>query len=262
MSKPIVIKVGGSTLGESDTSLEDVAILQRRGMLPVVVHGGGPIISDWMARQGLQAHFEGGRRVTDADSLRVVVAVLAGLVNKELVATLHRLGGRAVGLSGVDGGLLRARPMDESLGYVGEIGKVDIRVLGSIMADGFVPVVAPTALWWEGDSPTGKLLNVNADIAAGAIAAAFPASRLVFLTDVPGVQDGDGKVIATLSHSEASSLTREGVISGGMIPKIEACVSAGRRGCDSIVVDGRKQHALLTAVESGNVGTLVGGGVR
>jgi acetylglutamate kinase len=258
MSDILVAKIGGSTLGRHDTTLEDVVALQAEGLRPLVVHGGGTTITDWLGLHGLPTRFQRGLRVTDAETLRVVVAVLAGLVNKELVADLQGRGGRAVGLSGADGGLLRAQLLDESLGYVGEVTEVDTRPLLDLLDDGFLPVVAPIALWWEGDRPRGQLLNVNADTAAGAIARALSARWLVFLTDVAGVRGRDGDVLPHLSPEEATALGEAGVIDGGMIPKVEACVGASGAGCRSVVVDGRVEHALLSAVRGQATGTVVG----
>lgn len=254
----VVAKIGGSTLGRLDTSLTDVVALQRRGLWPLVVHGGGATITDWLQRQGLPTRFQRGLRVTDAETLRVVVAVLAGLVNKELVAALQALGGRALGLSGADGALLRARTQDEALGYVGEVTQVNTEPLLDFMDDGFIPVIAPIALWWEGEAPRGQLLNVNADSAAGAIAAALAARWLVFLTDVPGIRGRDGAVAPRLSVAEARILSEGGVIEGGMLPKVEACLRAHQAGSTSVVVDGRQEHALLGAIDGQPLGTIVG----
>jgi acetylglutamate kinase len=254
----LVAKIGGSTLGRHDTTLEDVVALQAEGLRPVVVHGGGGTITDWLSLHRLPTRFERGLRVTDAETLRVVVSVLAGLVNKELVAGLAGRGGRSVGLSGADGGLLRARLLDESLGYVGEVTEVDTKLLLDLLDDGFLPVVAPIALWWEDDRPRGQLLNVNADTAAGAIARALSARWLAFLTDVSGVRGRDGAVVPHLSPEEATALGQAGVIDGGMIPKVEACIGASDVGCRSVVVDGRKEHALLSVVRGQATGTVVG----
>lgn len=254
----IVAKIGGSTLGAHDTTLADIVELQRRGLSPLVVHGGGAVISDWLARHGVPTRFERGLRVTDAETLRVAVAVLAGLVNKELVASLQALGGRAVGLSGADGGLLRARLLDAKMGFVGEIIEVDGRPLVDLMGDGFIPVVAPIAIQWEGERPAGQLLNINADSAAGAIARALSARWLVFLTDVPGVGGEGGRKLSHLSTDEGRRLIAEGVVQGGMIPKVEACLEAAAAGARSTIVDGRRQHALLAAVEDRTAGTMVG----
>jgi acetylglutamate kinase len=257
MSDIVVAKIGGSTLGARDTTLLDVVALQRRGLRPVIVHGGGALISDWLSRHRVETRFERGLRVTDAATLEVVVAVLAGLVNKQLVAALAAAGGRAAGLSGADGGLLKAFRADESLGFVGEVADVDTRPLLDLLADGIVPVVAPIALEWEEESPTGQLLNVNADTAAGAVAAALKAGSLVFLTDVPGIRGEDGKTVEGLSSEAAEGLTRAGVIEGGMIPKVEACLKAAAAGCRSVIADGRLEGALVAAIEEGK-GTVVG----
>jgi acetylglutamate kinase len=257
MSDVLVAKIGGSTLGAHDTTLEDVVALQRRGLRPVVVHGGGALISDWLKLHDVPTRFERGLRVTDERTLEVVVAVLAGLVNKGLVAALAAAGGRAVGLSGADGGLLKARLLDEKLGFVGEVTEVDARPLLDLLDGGFVPVVAPVAVEWRDGEPTGQLLNVNADTAAGAVAAALAARWLVFLTDVPGIRDEEGQTIAGLTAARASALTEAGVVQGGMIPKVEACLRAAGSGCRSVIVDGRTAGALVEAIEE-RTGTVVG----
>jgi acetylglutamate kinase len=257
MSDILVAKIGGSTLGAHDTTLEDVVALQRRGLSPVVVHGGGALISEWLKLHGVPTRFERGLRVTDERTLEVVVAVLAGVVNKGLVAALSAAGGRAVGLSGADGGLLKARLVDEKLGFVGEVAEVDTRPLLDLLDDGFVPVVATVAVEWRGDAPTGQLLNINADTAAGAVAQALAARWLVFLTDVPGIRDRDGKTVSALSAARANALSEAGVIQGGMIPKVEACLGAAGLGCRSVIADGRQAGALIEAIEE-RTGTVVG----
>ncbi len=257
MSDILVAKIGGSTLGAHDTTLADVVALQRRGVRPLIVHGGGPLISDWLKTHGVPTRFERGLRVTDARTLEVVVAVLAGLVNKRLVAALTAAGGRAVGISGADGGLLKARVLDEKLGHVGEVVEVDTRPLLDLLDDGFVPVVAPIAVEWRGEAPVDQLLNINADTAAGAVASALSARWLVFLTDVPGIRGEDGETVANLSPAQAGLLTEAGVIEGGMIPKVEACLQAAASGCRSVIADGRRTGALLEAIEDGT-GTVVG----
>jgi acetylglutamate kinase len=256
MTQPIVIKIGGSTLGSHDTTLHDVAELRRRGATPVVVHGGGALISDWLKLTGVPTRFERGLRVTDAASMDVVVAVLAGLVNKQLVASLEALGVRAIGLTGADGGLLRCRIADPALGFVGEVEQVEASVLSNIMESGAVPVIAPIGLLSEGDQTIGQLLNVNADTAAGAIAAALGASWLVFMTDVPGVKD-DGRVLEALSSEDSLRLIESGVIAGGMIPKVKACQQAADTGARSVITDGRRQHALLSLMDGTAAGTVV-----
>ncbi len=257
MSDILVAKIGGSTLGTHDTTLDDLAELQRRGVPCVVVHGGGALISEWLKRMDVSTRFERGLRVTDGDSLRVVVAVLAGVVNKELVASLASRGAKAVGLSGADGGILRARVTDPALGFVGEIAGVDAAPLRRLLDGGVIPVVAPVALEWSEAGATGQLLNANADSAAGAVAAALGARRLVFLTDVPGVK-ADGAVMPALAPARAAELVQSGVIEGGMIPKVEACLAAAAAGSASLIVDGREEHALLRAVEGTAEGTVVG----
>lgn len=257
MSDVVVVKIGGSTLGAQDTTLEDIVALQRRGLRPVVVHGGGALISEWLAAHNVPTRFERGLRVTDAATLDVAVAVLAGLVNKRLVAALAAAGGHAVGLSGADGGLLKARRFDEALGYVGEVAEVDARPLLDLLDDGFVPVVAPIAVEWRGEAPTGQLLNINADTAAGAVAAALAARWLVFLTDVAGIRDESGATLRALSLSQASALTEAGVIEGGMIPKVEACLKAAAARCRSVIADGRRAGALIEAIDD-ITGTVVG----
>jgi acetylglutamate kinase len=257
MTQPIVIKIGGSTLSSHDTTLHDVAELRRRRAAPVVVHGGGALISDWLKLTGVPTRFERGLRVTDAASLDVVVAVLAGLVNKHLVASLETLGVRAIGLTGADGGLLRCRIADPALGFVGEVDQVETSILSSIIDGGAVPVIAPIGLLYEGEQTTGQLLNVNSDTAAGAIAAALAASWLVFMTDVPGVM-ADGRVLEALSSKESHRLIESGVIEGGMIPKVKACQQAAKAGARSVIIDGRGECALLSLLDGAVAGTVVG----
>jgi len=253
----LVAKIGGSTLGSHDTTLADLAELWRLGVRCVVVHGGGALISHWLERMHVPTRFERGLRVTDAEALKVVVAVLAGLVNKELVSELAALDAPAFGLSGADGALLKARVTDEALGAVGEVTHVEAGVLERLLEAGLIPVVAPVALEWSERGPTGRLLNTNADTAAGAIAAAIGARRLVFLTDVPGVK-ADGSVAPSLSVGRARELIAAGVIEGGMIPKVEACLRAAAAGATSIIVDGREERALLRAAKGQGAGTVVG----
>jgi acetylglutamate kinase len=253
-----VVKIGGSTLGSHDTTLADIVDLKRRGMLPIIVHGGGALISEWLARHNVETRFERGLRVTDGESLKVAVAVLAGLVNKEIVASLSALGERAIGLSGADGGMLRARVLDPKLGFVGEIVGVDTSTFGVLIDDGAIAVIAPIAVQWDGERPIAQLLNINGDTVAGAIAAALEARWLVFLTDVTGVRSSDGKLVERLSLEEAEGFMASGVIEGGMIPKVQACLTAARSGCQSVIVDGREEHALVRTIEGRMTGTVVG----
>lgn len=257
MSEIIIIKIGGSTLGSHDTTLDDVAELQKRGDWPVIVHGGGAMISDWLKRLGVETRFERGLRVTDASALEVVVAVLCGLVNKQLVAALAGRGARAHGTSGADSGLLQARIRDEALGFVGDITSVDPTPVLQTIAAGEVPVIAPVGMEYRDGSAAGQLLNINADSSAGAIAAAAGAARLVFMTDVQGVM-ADGRVLEMLPVSQAHELMGSGVIEGGMIPKVEACLQAAAAGCRAEIIDGRREHALLAAINGEKAGTTVG----
>ena len=257
MAEIIVAKIGGSTLGGYDTTLADVVELQRRGLRPVVVHGGGSLISEWLALHNLPTRFEGGLRVTDEESLKVVVAVLAGLVNKEIVAELSSRGPRAIGLSGADSGLLRARTLDPKLGLVGDITGVDVAPLHSLLNQGIIPVIAPIALEWKGERPSAQLLNINADSAAGAIAKTLEARWLVFLTDVPGVRIREGAIADSLSPEQAGAFIEAGVIEGGMIPKVRACLSAADAGGRCLIVDGREEHALLRIIGGQMIGTTI-----
>ena len=257
-SDVVVVKIGGSTLGSHDTALEDIAALHAEGRRIVVVHGGGALISEWLARQGIEARFEGGLRVTDEASLEVVVAVLAGLVNKQLVAALG-VRVRAVGISGVDGGLLRGGVLDPALGRVGEVKAVDPSVIETALDAGWLPVVAPVAAEYDDTGkPTGELLNVNADTAAGQIAAALCAERLVFLTDVPGIKGEDGNVLTSIQPPDAVQLIGQGIIAGGMIPKARAALLAAEGGTATRIVDGREAHMLRRTIEGGAFGTTIG----
>lgn len=255
----IVVKIGGSTLGGGDTSLDDIARLRAEGRGVVVVHGGGATITEWLARIGIEATFVRGLRVTDEPSLDVVIAVLAGLVNTRLVAGLQERGAPAVGLTGVDGALLRATPASADLGRVGEVRRVDAAIATALLAVGAVPVIAPIAVEVDSeDRLTGGTLNVNADTAAGAIAAALGAERLVFLTDVPGIKDGDGAVLGSVSAREAERFIESGTIGGGMIPKARAALAAHTNGAATRIIDGREPGALLRALAAADFGTTIG----
>lgn len=256
--KPVVIKIGGSTLGSHDTTLEDIVTLQGQGKPLVVVHGGGKVITDWQSRQNIVAQFIQGERVTDRASLDLVVAVLAGLVNKDLVAAINALGGRSVGLSGVDGSLIEGRIREPELGYIGTVTKVNTALLMTLLGAGFVPVVAPVGFnAFDRQPDTPKTLNINADTVAGEIAAAMCAERLIFLTDVAGILDRSGKLLPQLSPGEAEALVTSGVASGGMIPKINACLRALSNGRAASIIDGRKSHALLNEIEGQSSGTTI-----
>ena len=215
MSNITVVKLGGSTLGQHDTSLDDIAALYKDGHRFVVVHGGGATISEWLAKHEIESRFVRGLRVTDAATLEVVVAVLAGLVNKRLVAELAARGAGVIGLSGADGGLIRARRYDPELGFVGDVVSIDAAALTAMADGGAIVVLAPIAIELapaegDGDTLNAQLLNLNADTVAGQVAASLQAERLVFLTDVPGVLDGEGKVLESLSPERAQELLEAG----------------------------------------------------
>ena len=258
--QPIVVKIGGSTLGSHDTSLKDLVTLQHEGRNVIVVHGGGNVISDWMQRQGIPPRFVNGLRVTDAPSLDIVVAVLTGLINKDLVCMLHELGGRGLGLSGIDGGILEAHIANPDLGFVGEVTKVNPQPLQAIAEAGYIPMMAPLAMHQhDGSAHSGKPLNINGDTVAGAVARAMDAERLIFLTDVPGIMDGSGRVIPFLDQRRANILRRSDVISGGMIPKLDACLMALERVPQADIIDGTKPNALLDCINGLASGTKVVG---
>ena len=257
---PIVVKIGGSTLGRHDTSLKDLVTLQQEGTEVVVVHGGGNVISQWMQRQGIRPRFVDGLRVTDAASLEIVVAVLTGLINKDLVSSVQQLGGRAIGISGIDGGLLEAHISNPDLGYVGEIDQVNCQPLQDLLANGYIPMVAPLAMHCsDGSEHAGGPLNVNGDTVAGELARALGAERLIFLTDVEGVMDSSNRVIRRLDRRRAQILFQSGVVRGGMIPKLGACLRALEGSSVANIVDGRRPDALLACLRGTSSGTTIVG---
>lgn len=251
----VLVKIGGSTLGAQDTAIADVAALRKEGRRPIVVHGGGAMISDWMGRLGVQSEFVDGLRVTDAASVEVVAAVLAGAVNKRLVQELSAAGATASGISGADGGLLEGRVDRPELGRVASSLRVDPAPLTRLLDDGCVPVVAPLAL--DG-AEERNLLNVNADTAAGAIAAAVGADWLVFLTDVDGVLDASGRLLRRVPPEQVEQLIGEGVIGGGMIPKARACLAAAEAGVRGHIVNGTRPRALAACLDGAETGTAIG----
>ncbi|MCH8190443.1 MAG: acetylglutamate kinase [Chloroflexi bacterium] len=258
MSKQrVLIKIGGNALGRDDTTVADLVSLQNRGYRPVVVHGGGKTITEWLERMDVPTRFVEGLRVTDAGSIDVVVAVLAGLMNKRIVAEINAAGGRAVGLCGADGGMLRARVKDPELGLVGAISSVDAALLETLLGDGYILVIAPIGVL-DDSQGAGTLLNINADSVAAEIGAAVGARQFVFLTDVPGVRGRDGEIVPELSAEEARGLIAEGVIAGGMIPKVEACLEAVQRVPLAVILDGRRPHALRDCMAGQQVGTRIG----
>ena len=268
--KTILIKFGGHAMGKADyvnAFAADIALLDQVGARPVVVHGGGPQIGEMLKKLQIESSFIDGLRVTDEATVSVVEMVLAGGINKALVAAIAAAGGRAVGVSGKDGRLITARKLmamakssDSAiqqavdLGFVGEPSHVDVTVLNALMQHHLIPVVAPV-----GGGEDGKTYNINADTAAGAIAAALNATRMLMLTDVTGVLDQNGKLISSLTISEAEALIDNGTISGGMIPKVRTCIDAVQGGAEgAVIIDGRAPHALLVELftEHG-MGTMI-----
>lgn len=251
---PIVVKIGGSTLGQHDTALEDIAALRQAGRTLIVVHGGGSAATEWLKTHGVASEFIDGLRVTGADAIEVVVAVFAGLVNKQIVASLNALGARAVGLSGADGGLLETRQADARLGFVGEVTRVDRGPIDALLGAGYVPVISSVGFW--GEHPD-KLMNVNADTVAGEVAAAVNASDLIFLTDVAHVRDASGGDLTELKSSEIEGLIASEAATGGMIPKLRAGARACGAGTRCHIVDGREARALRAVLEGAMAGTRV-----
>ena len=256
--KILVVKIGGSTLGQHDTALEDLVELQKRKIPVVVIHGGGKIITEWLAKQGASTQFIQGERVTDKVGLEVVTAVLSGLINKDLVASINSLGGRAIGISGVDGSLLQGKIKDPQLGYVGTLVNVDAEVLNVVINASYIPLVSSISFNpFEKSGKAQLLLNVNADTAAGEIAAKTKAEKLIFLTDVAGVCGKSGLVISKMNAIEAEDSITSGVASGGMIPKIRAGIRALESVKETRIIDGRQPHALLKEIESSEGGTTI-----
>jgi acetylglutamate kinase len=262
----ILVKYGGHAMGAAesgggrgDTFAGDIAFLKQVGIQPIVVHGGGPQINHMLQRLGVKSSFVDGLRVTDQATLEVVEMVLSGTVNKQLAAEINAAGGRAVGISGKDGGLIRARKLTRNgeLGFVGEPEEIDSRVLDTFRQSDIIPVIAPL-----GVGADGATYNINADTVAGAIGAAVKATRFLLLTDVPGVLDADQRLIAELTACEARRLIAAGTISGGMIPKVETCLAAVEGGVEAaVIVDGRVPHAILLELfTEGGAGTLIRGG--
>ncbi len=254
-----MVKLGGATLGSHDTAIEDIVELQRQGKSLVVVHGGGKLITEWLEKQGVSSRFVQGERVTDRATLEVVTSVLAGLVNKDIVAQINNMGGRAVGISGVDGALIEGKIGDKEKGYVGAVVRVNTAILEALLESAFVPIVAPVGLnSFDRPANAPPTLNFNADTVAGEIAAATGAERLIFLTDVAGICDQSGKLLPKLSPSEAEALVASGVATGGMIPKIKACLRALSNTSTTCIIDGRQPHALLREIREGGNGTTIG----
>jgi acetylglutamate kinase len=269
-NKTVVVKYGGNAMGDAalgQAFAQDIALLKQSGVNPVVIHGGGPQIGAMLKKMGIESKFEGGLRVTDRATVEIVEMVLAGSINKEIVALINAAGEWAIGLCGKDGNMVFAEKAHKTmtdpdsnierildLGFVGEPVEVDRTLLDLLAKSEMIPVIAPVA-----PGRDGHTYNINADTFAGAIAGSLAASRLLFLTDVPGVLDKNGNLIKELTVSEAKGLIKDGTISGGMIPKVETCIDALQRGVKGVViVNGKVAHAvLLELFTEHGAGTLI-----
>ncbi|MCU0526218.1 MAG: acetylglutamate kinase [Elainella sp. Prado103] len=259
--RTIVVKYGGAAMKDSklkETVLRDIVFLACVGLRPIVVHGGGPEINSWLDKLGIEPQFKNGLRVTDAATMDVVEMVLVGRVNKELVALINQAGGSAVGLCGKDGNLIRARPQgDEGIGFVGEVTAIDVNLLNSLVKSGYIPVVSSVAA-----DETGQAYNINADTVAGELAAALGAAKLILMTDTPGILR-DFKDSSTLINKVdiqgARELIETGVVSGGMIPKVNCCVRSLAQGVRAAhIIDGRIPHALLLEIfTDAGIGSMI-----
>ncbi len=241
----VVVKFGGNAMGDADAMAEfarDIVLMRQVGMNPVVVHGGGPMINEMLDKLGIKSEFVRGKRVTDKDTVEVVEMVLTGLVNKRIVQAIMDEGGRAVGLSGKDDDLMVAEADDPELGFVGKPVEMNVQVLRDLYSAGIIPVVAPVATGMD----MLETFNVNGDTAAGAIAGALKADRLLLLTDVPGVKDASGEVVTQLTTDQVRAMIADGTIAGGMIPKTETALAALEQGVRAVVIlDGRLPNACL-----------------
>ncbi len=268
--RKVVIKYGGHAMGDADLAdkfAHDIVLLKQVGISPIVVHGGGPQIGEMLKRLAVNSEFVDGLRVTDAETVEIVEMVLSGKINKSITAAINKAGGTAVGVSGKDGSLIKARKLQRTvkdqdsniekvldLGFVGEPEEINPDFLLELDKSGMIPVIAPI-----GYGPNGETYNINADTAAGAIAAAVGASRLLLMTDVAGVLDKQGTLISELTIPKAEELTQDGTISGGMIPKLETCLESVRGGVDAaVILDGRIAHSMLLEIFTDcGIGTMI-----
>jgi acetylglutamate kinase len=266
----VVVKYGGHAMGQEQAARDfarDIVLLEQTAINPVVVHGGGPQIQAMLEKLGIKSEFAAGLRITDAATVEIVEMVLAGSINKQIVGYINAAGGKAIGLCGKDGNMVRAKKVTRTvvdpdsriervidLGYVGEPDKIDVTILNQVIGRELIPVLAPVAT-----SADGGTFNVNADTFAGAIAGALKAKRLLLLTDVPGVLDESKRLIHELSVADARKLIADGTIAGGMIPKVETCIDALDQGVEGVVImDGKVPHAvLLELLTDHGVGTLI-----
>lgn len=266
--RTMIIKYGGNAMVSEDLKqavIEDIILMRYVGMNPILVHGGGPEISNTMRKMGKEAEFAGGLRVTDEATMEIAQMVLVGKINTEIVSLINKHGGQAVGLSGKDGNLIRAckvppyRNGDVSvdLGYVGEVTKVEPSILVTLTEQGYIPVISPVGIGNDGES-----LNINADHAAGAIAAALSAAKLILLTDIEGImrdKNDSSTLVSTLNIAAVGRAVTEGMVDKGMIPKVEACITALEAGVERThIIDGRMQHSLLMEIFTDRgIGTMI-----
>ncbi|AFY79583.1 MAG: acetylglutamate kinase [Hydrococcus sp. C42_A2020_068] len=249
--RTVVIKYGGAAMKDSslkDKVIRDIVFLSCVGVRPVVVHGGGPEINSWLDKLGIEPQFKDGLRVTDAPTMDVVEMVLVGRVNKEIVSLINQAGGLAVGLCGKDGHLITARPVDqEKIGFVGEVNNIDARLVESLVKNGYIPVISSVAT-----DESGQAYNINADTVAGEIAAALGAEKLILLTDTPGIlrdYKDPSTLLTRLNIQQARELIAQGIVAGGMIPKVNCCVRSLAQGVRAAhILDGRLPHALLLEI--------------
>ena len=258
-NKIIVVKYGGNAMLNEDLKkavMGDIVLLSQIGVKVVLVHGGGPEINDTLQKMNVQTQFINGLRKTDKETVNVVQMVLAGKVNKDLVNLIENSQGKAVGLCGIDGHLIEAKPLNEELGYVGEITKINPQIILDVLEDGFIPVISTI-----GCDKDGNVYNINADTVASKIAGELKATSLISMTDIKGIlrdKEDEKSLIPAINVSEAPQLMKEGIISGGMIPKVDCCVEAIRRGVKRVfIIDGRVPHAILIEILSDQgIGTM------
>ncbi len=259
--RTIVVKYGGAAMKDSslkETVLRDIVFLACVGLRPVVVHGGGPEINSWLTKLGIEPQFKNGLRVTDADTMDVVEMVLVGRVNKELVALINQAGGLAVGLCGKDGNLIKARPQgDEGIGFVGEVTSTDVKLINTLVTNGYIPVISSVAA-----DETGQAYNINADTMAGELAAALNAEKMILMTDTAGIlrdYKDPSTLIDKVDIQQARELIDSGVVGGGMIPKVNCCVRSLAQGVKAAhIIDGRIPHALLLEIfTDAGIGSMI-----
>lgn len=263
--KTVVVKYGGAAMTDEKLKravISDIVLLSLASIRMVVVHGGGPEINEWLAKIGKEPKFINGLRYTDAETMDVVQMTLAGKIGKDLASLAGALGGRAVSISGMDGGMMRARPLSPEYGLVGELVSVDPHLINIALDNGYIPIVSTVASGIDGIDSAGDTYNINADTAAGALAVALGAERLILLTDVRGIlanPDEEDSLFTELSVSDIPQLIKRGIISGGMIPKLECCVETIRRGVHRAhILDGRQPHSILMEMlTDGGVGTMI-----